>query len=51
MVPARSDTNDSFPPEIVPKPGVNYFDVYDYKFTVTTNEEARRRVKDMLRGQ
>jgi iron(III) transport system substrate-binding protein len=52
MVPARSDTDDSFaPPEVIPKPGVNYFDVYDYKFTVTTNEEARRRVKDLLRAQ
>jgi iron(III) transport system substrate-binding protein len=52
MVPARSDTDDSFaPPETIPKPGINYFDVYDYKFTVTTNEEARRRIKDLLRGE
>jgi iron(III) transport system substrate-binding protein len=52
MAPARSDADESFaPPEVIPKPGVNYFDVYDYNFTVTTNEEARRRVKDLLRAQ
>jgi iron(III) transport system substrate-binding protein len=52
MVPARSDTDDSFAPaEAIPKAGVSYFDTYDYNFTVITNEEARRRVRDLLRGQ
>jgi iron(III) transport system substrate-binding protein len=50
MVPARSDIDASsfMPPEVIPKPGVNYFDVYDYHFTVVTNAESRRRMKDIL---
>jgi iron(III) transport system substrate-binding protein len=53
MVPTRSDIDASsfMPDEVIPKPGTNYFDVYDYDFTVTTKEEARRRVKDILRAQ
>jgi iron(III) transport system substrate-binding protein len=52
MVPTRNDVDESFvPPEVIPKPGTNYFDVYDYNFTVTIKEEARRRVKDILRSQ
>jgi iron(III) transport system substrate-binding protein len=52
MVPTRNDIDESFvPPEVIPQPGAKYFDVYDYDFTVTTKEEARRRVKDILRSQ
>lgn len=51
MVPARTDIDaESFmPSEVIPRPGVNYFDVFDYNFTVTGKEEIRLRVKDILR--
>jgi iron(III) transport system substrate-binding protein len=51
MVPARSDIDAAsfMPPEVIPKPDVKYFDVFDYNFTVTGKEEIRLRVKDMLR--
>ena len=50
MVPARSDIDAAsfMPPEVIPKPGVNYFDVYDYKFTTVSNAESRRRMRDIL---
>ena len=53
MVPARADIDAAsfMPPEVIPKPGVNYFDVYDYKFTTVTNAESRIRMKDILRKQ
>src|SRR5581483_6823564 len=42
MVPARTDADlKDFPPETIPQPGVNYFDIYDYTFTVTGKEEIR----------
>jgi iron(III) transport system substrate-binding protein len=53
MVPARTDIDVAsfMPPEVIPKPGVNYFDVYDYHFTTVTNAESRRRMRDILRLQ
>lgn len=53
MVPVRNDIDASsfMPPEVIPKPGVNYFDPYLYEFTVTTKEEARLRIREMLRSQ
>ena len=53
MVPVRTDIDASsfMPPEVIPKQGVNYFDPYLYDFTVTTKEEARRSIKEMLRSQ
>ena len=49
MVPARTDIDlKDFPPETIPKPGATYFDMYDYKFTVTEKEEYRLRIKEML---
>ena len=50
MVPVRTDIDASsfMPPEVIPKPGLNYFDPYLYEFTVTTKEEARRAIKEML---
>jgi ABC-type Fe3+ transport system substrate-binding protein len=38
-------------PEIVPRPGVEYFDTYDWEFTVTTKETIRLRMKELLRAQ
>jgi iron(III) transport system substrate-binding protein len=51
MVPTRSDIDVSsfMPSEVIPKPGVDYFDPYAWKFTVTTNPEVRLRMKDLLR--
>ena len=51
MVPARTDIDAAsfMPPEVIPEPGVNYFDVYDYKFTTETNAESRRRMRDIMR--
>jgi len=53
MVPVRTDIDASsfMPPEVIPKPGVNYFDPYLYEFTITRKEEARVRIKEMLRSQ
>jgi iron(III) transport system substrate-binding protein len=50
MVPARTDIDAAsfLPPETIPQPGVKYFDVYDYTFTVTGKEEKRLRIKEML---
>jgi iron(III) transport system substrate-binding protein len=50
MVPTRSDVDalSFMPPEVIPKPGVDYFDPYAWKFTVTTNAEVRQRMKDLL---
>jgi iron(III) transport system substrate-binding protein len=51
MVPARTDIDAAsfMPPEVIPQPGVNYFDVYDYDFTTVTNAESRRRMREILR--
>jgi iron(III) transport system substrate-binding protein len=51
MVSARTDIDSAsyMPPEVIPQPGVKYFDVYDYNFTVTGKEEIRLRMKDILR--
>jgi iron(III) transport system substrate-binding protein len=51
MVPARNDIDEAsfFPAEILPRPGVNYFDSSDWEFTVTTKEQIRLKMKDLLR--
>jgi iron(III) transport system substrate-binding protein len=53
MVPVRVDIDATafMPPEVIPKQGVNYFDPYLYEFTVTTKEEARLRIKELLRSK
>ncbi|MEA2952792.1 MAG: hypothetical protein QOJ96_2312 [Alphaproteobacteria bacterium] len=49
MVPTRNDTDESgFLPQIIPRAGVNYFDPYDWEFTVTTKEQVRLRMKELL---
>ena len=48
-VPTRSDIDEShLPPEIIPKEGVQYFDTYDWEFTVTQKEKVRQRIKELL---
>lgn len=48
--PARNDIDEAsfLVPEIVPRPGVTYFDGYDWEFTLTTKEAVRLRMKDLL---
>ena len=47
--PARNDIDEShLPPEIIPKEGVQYFDTYDWEFTVTQKEKVRQRMKELL---
>jgi iron(III) transport system substrate-binding protein len=46
----RSDVDESFlPPSVIPKPGVQYFDAYDWEFTVTKKENVRLWLKDLLK--
>ena len=45
----RSDIDESFlAPEVIPKPGVEYFDNHDWEYTVTKKEEARKHVREIL---
>jgi iron(III) transport system substrate-binding protein len=45
----RTDADESFiPPEQVPKPGINYFDTFDWDFTVSGKEKIRLRMKEIL---
>jgi iron(III) transport system substrate-binding protein len=45
----RTDTDESFiPSEQVPKPGIHYFDTFDWEFTVSTKEKIRLRLKEIL---
>ena len=46
----RNDVDESFlPPHVIPKPGIQYFDTYDWEFTVTAKEKVRLWLKDLLR--
>ena len=53
MVPARADVDAAsfMPPEVIPKPGVNYYDIYSYEFTTVTNAQSRRRMREILQKQ
>jgi iron(III) transport system substrate-binding protein len=49
VVPTRNDIDESFlPPEVIPRSGITYFDTYEWNFTVTTKEEIRARIKDLM---
>jgi len=48
----RNDVDEGFlPAEVIPRPGVAYFDTYEWDFTVTKKEQVRLRMKELLRGQ
>jgi iron(III) transport system substrate-binding protein len=53
MVPTRNDIDEKglFIPDVIPKPGIDYFDAYDWDFTVTKKEEVRLWMKELLRPQ
>ena len=47
---ARKDVDESsLPPSVIPVEGGNYFDTYNWEFTVTTKEMVRMRMKEILR--
>ena len=48
----RTDVDESFlPPEIIPRPGVSYFDTFDWEWTVTGKEKIRLKMKELLRSR
>jgi iron(III) transport system substrate-binding protein len=45
----RTDIDESFiPSEQLLKPGINYFDTFDWEFTVSGKEKARLKIKEFL---
>jgi iron(III) transport system substrate-binding protein len=48
--PTRNDIDETsfVPADSIPEPGVNYFDLSDWEFTVTKKEQARQRVKELM---
>lgn len=47
----RNDVDESFlAPGVVPRPGVNYFDTFDWEWTVAGKEKVRLRMKELLRS-
>ncbi len=46
----RNDIDEAsfVPPESIPAPGVNYFDLSGWEFTMTTKKKVRLRLKEML---
>jgi iron(III) transport system substrate-binding protein len=50
--PTRNDIDLSYlSPDVVPKSDKEYFDTYDWDFTLTKKEEVRLRMKDLRIGQ
>jgi len=48
----RTDVDESFfPPELIPRPGVNYFDTFDWEWTVTGKEKVRLHLKELLKSR
>jgi len=49
--PTRNDIDALafLPPESVPKPGVKYFDTYEWEFTLSTKEKIRARMGELLK--
>ena len=47
----RNDVDESFlPAEVIPRPGIKYFDTYDWEFTNTTKDKVRTHLKKLLKG-
>ena len=48
-VTLRTDVDESFlPADVIPRPGINYFDTYDWEWTVSGKEKVRLRLKETL---
>jgi iron(III) transport system substrate-binding protein len=50
VTPTRSDIDAAsfLPPQMIPKPGVKYFDTHEWEFTKTTTEKVRLWLKGAL---
>jgi iron(III) transport system substrate-binding protein len=50
-VPTRNDIEEAsfLPPETIPQPGGEYFDSYDWEFSVETKAKVRKIMEKMLR--
>jgi len=47
----RADVDESFVlPLELPRPGVRYFDTYDWEFTITTRDKIRVRVTELIKA-
>jgi ABC-type Fe3+ transport system substrate-binding protein len=47
--PTRGDIDESFvAPEMIPQPGVKYFDTQEWDYAVTQKEPARQKVKAII---
>jgi len=45
----RTDVDESFLlADVIPRPGINYFDTYDWEWTVSGKEKVRLRLKEIL---
>ena len=46
----RNDINESafVAPEMIPRSGVEYFDTYEWSFVMTTQEETRLKIKELM---
>jgi iron(III) transport system substrate-binding protein len=49
--PTRNDTDEKnfLQPEIIPRSGVNYFDTFEWQFTLSTKEDVRLRMKELMK--
>jgi iron(III) transport system substrate-binding protein len=48
-VTLRTDIDESFlPADQIPRPGINYFDTYEWEWTVSGKEKVRLRLKEIL---
>jgi iron(III) transport system substrate-binding protein len=49
--PTRNDTDETsfLPPEIIPRRDVSYFDTFEWQFTLSTKEQVRLRMKELMR--
>jgi iron(III) transport system substrate-binding protein len=49
--PTRNDTDEKtfLQPEIIPRPDVKYFDTFEWQFTLSTKEEVRLRMKELMK--
>ena len=46
----RSDVDESFlRRDVIPRPGVNYFDTYDWEWVVTERQKAKERIQQIMR--
>ncbi len=49
--PTRNDIDELFvPPQVILRPGVSYFDAYDWEFTVKEKKKIRLRMKELFKN-